>query len=293
MGTIHSISVVLCALNEEENIERVLFSLLGEPVDEIILVDGGSSDRTIELAHRVEPSVRVLEHPGEGLLRQRLWGIHAASGNLLLLLDADDDLEEGSVATAVEHLKSRSLDGSQFGFEIDRRSFWSRRWSEMLIVGSPEGHRLSMIGRPCLIRAVLFDGLRPETAPFGVVGAEDSYIRSAFLSGQPAPLFEAGPGRTVRRQPLRLSEIVQKAWVYGREDADQIRRFGVFGETLFHLLWRYPIVRGGRSLMRFGPATAMLCVTVGLLRAMSCAVNLAATWRDPEPGSPSPPRIGP
>ena len=271
------VSVVLCALNEESNIERVLRSLDSQPVDEVILVDGGSSDRTVELAQRAYPVVRVIGRPGEGLLRQRLWGIHEARGDLLLLLDADDELEEGSVTAAIEHLEDRQLDGSQFGFGIDRRSFWSRRWSEMLIVSSPEGHRLTMIGRPALVRASLLTGLEPGAAPFGVVGAEDSYIRSALLEQSVVPAFEAGPGRTVRRQPVRLSEIVQKSWNYGREDASQIRRFGRAKETFFHLLWRYPIIRGSRALLRYGPATAGVCVMVGLVRAASCSVHILTT----------------
>ena len=273
-----TVSVVLCALNEEANIERVLRSLASQPVEEVILVDGGSSDRTVELARHVYRDVRVLERPGEGLLRQRLWGIHEARGDLLLLLDADDELEEGSVAAAIEHLEDRRLDGSQFGFGIDRRSFWSRRWSEMLIVSSPEGRRLTMIGRPALVRASVFTDLLPDSAPFRVF-AEDSFIRSSLLDRGVIPLFEAGPGRTVRRQPVRLSEIAQKSWNYGREDASQIRRFGRFRETYFHLLWRYPVVRGSRALLRYGPATAAICVMVGLARAVSCCVHLvAARW---------------
>lgn len=277
-----SVSVVLCSLNEEANIERVLRSLESQPVDEVILVDGGSSDRTLELTHRVRPGIRVIERPGEGLLRQRLWGIHEARGDLLLLLDADDELEEGSVATAIEHLESRELDGSQFGFGIDPTTFWSRRWSEMLIVSSPEGHRLSMIGRPALIRASVFTDFPLDSAPFSVF-AEDSYMRSALLASGATPLFEAGPGRTIRRQPVRLSEILQKSWNYGREDASQIRRFGRFRETLFHLLWRYPVVRGSRALLRYGPATAGLCVMVGLVRATSCSVDLVVVRTASEP----------
>jgi hypothetical protein len=251
----------------------VLLSLRGQSDAEVVLVDGGSTDRTIELARKTCPDIRVLEHPSEGLLRQRLWGIQAARGDVLLLLDADDQLEAGSIAAALKHMEVGRLDGSQFGFVIDRRSFWSRRWTEMLIVSSPAGRRLPMLGRPALVRAVLFNHVDPGAAPVGVVGAEDSYIRSLLIQQGTEARFESGPGRTLRLQPVRFTEIVQKSWVYGRSDAEQVRTFGVLRETLFHLLWRYPVLRGGRALIRFGPAAAALCAVVGFVRAAGCLVS--------------------
>ena len=274
-----TVSVVLCALNEEANIERVLRSLESQPVEEVILVDGGSSDRTVELAHRVRPGVRVLERPGEGLLRQRLWGINEARGELLLLLDADDELEEGSVAAAIEHLESRGLDGSQFRFGIDPATFWSRRWSEMLNVSSPNGQRLTMVGRPALVRASLFVGLGPGSVPVRRTKGEDSFVWSLQREVGLSPIYEAGPGKTVRLQPTRFKDVVQKAWQYGVGDATKILRFGSPAETLFHLMWRYPVVRGARALLTYGPTTAILCVLVGLLRTASCMLCLMTKWR--------------
>ena len=275
-----TVSVVLCALNEEANIERVLRSLKSQPVDEVILVDGGSSDRTIELARHICRGVRVLERPREGLLRQRLWGIQEARGDLLLLLDADDKLEKGSVAAAIEHLQSRGLDGSQFGFGVDGRSFWSRRWSEMLSVSSPLGQPLRMIGRPALVRASLFAELNPEAAHIGGVKGEDSFIWELQRQLDLMPLYESGPGKSVRLQPQTLTEIVKKCLQYGVGDATRILHFGGAVETYFHLLWRYPIVRGTRAFFSYGPQTALLCGTVGLLRAVSCSLVLARRGGD-------------
>ena len=270
-----TVSVVLCALNEEANIERVLRSLASQPVDEVILVDGGSSDRTVEIARRVHPAVRVIERPEEGLLRQRLWGTYEARGDLLLLLDADDELEKGSVAAAIQHLEDRRLDGSQFGLGTDSRSFWSTRYSWMVMVGSPSNKRIPMIGRPALVRAELFQRCEPELAPVRTHPGEDAFIWAAQRDLGFQPYYESGPGQTVRLQPLTLAEIVRKSWAYGIGDADRLRRFRLARATYFHLLWRYPVLRGGRALFRHGPATAGLCATVGLVRAVSCTWALS------------------
>lgn len=273
------VSAVLCTLNEEANIERVLRSLESQPVHEVILVDGGSSDRTVELARHVHPGVRVVQRPAEGLLRQRLWGIQEARGGLLLLLDADDELERGSVAAAIEHLERRGLDGSQFGFGIDPATFWSRRWSEMLVVSSPDGQRLPMIGRPALLRASLFVDLQPELAPIRHLKGEDSFIWALQRQAGLNPIYEAGPGKTVRLQPMTCEDVVQKAWQYGVGDAMRVQRFGAFAETYFHLMVRYPIVRGARALMAYGPATTVLCFLVGLVRTVSCTFTLMTKKR--------------
>src|SRR6185369_15966555 len=58
------VSVVVPALNEAENLRHVLPRI--PDVFEIILVDGGSRDRTVEIAREILPAIRVLSQPGRG-----------------------------------------------------------------------------------------------------------------------------------------------------------------------------------------------------------------------------------
>lgn len=85
------LSIVIPALNEAENIPSTLRRLqpLRRRGHEIILVDGGSTDRTVELAAPLAD--RVLSGPrGRSLQMNR--GAAAASGDVLLFLHADTDL---------------------------------------------------------------------------------------------------------------------------------------------------------------------------------------------------------
>ena len=83
-------SVVIPALNEEENIARAINSALAAGADEVIVVDGGSRDRTREIARMRD--CRVLERP-RGRAMQQNAGAAAARGDVLLFLHADNWLE--------------------------------------------------------------------------------------------------------------------------------------------------------------------------------------------------------
>lgn len=85
------LSIIVPALNEEENIESSLVPLqpLRQKGVEIILVDGGSSDQTCELA---APYVDQLFHSERGRARQMNAGAALASGTYCLFLHADTKL---------------------------------------------------------------------------------------------------------------------------------------------------------------------------------------------------------
>src|SRR5208283_3947011 len=84
------VSVIIPTWNEENYLERCLMSLkrqsLKDPF-EVIVVDGGSSDRTLEIAHKFTQDVLVL--PGKPVGAARNIGASRATGNLLAFLDAD------------------------------------------------------------------------------------------------------------------------------------------------------------------------------------------------------------
>jgi rSAM/selenodomain-associated transferase 2/rSAM/selenodomain-associated transferase 1 len=82
------LSVIVPVLDEEKRIERQLNSLAATPgVDESIVVDGGSRDRTLERARGVA-GARVIEAP-RGRARQMNAGARSARGGILLFLHAD------------------------------------------------------------------------------------------------------------------------------------------------------------------------------------------------------------
>jgi len=84
------ISIIIPALNEATHITETLLRLLNIPDVEIIVADGGSTDRTAELAQAAGASVVVQCNPGRG--KQMNAGAALASGEVLLFLHADTQL---------------------------------------------------------------------------------------------------------------------------------------------------------------------------------------------------------
>jgi (heptosyl)LPS beta-1,4-glucosyltransferase len=83
-----TLSAVLIVKNEEEMIEDCLKSLFGW-VDEIVVLDSGSTDRTLELAKKWGAKVHVrIDWKGYGIQRQRAQ--QYATGDYILVIDADE-----------------------------------------------------------------------------------------------------------------------------------------------------------------------------------------------------------
>lgn len=82
------VTVLLCALNEEATIASVL-SRVPNWVDEVILVDGHSTDGTVDKARQVQPDIHVAYQPGKGKGEALRYGVGQAIGDIIVTLDAD------------------------------------------------------------------------------------------------------------------------------------------------------------------------------------------------------------
>lgn len=93
------VAVVVPCYNAEPTLAATLWSAIrqNEPVD-VVVVDDGSTDGSLALARTFEPLVRVISGPNEGVSAARNKGIEATSAEWIVFLDADDLLEEGTLA---------------------------------------------------------------------------------------------------------------------------------------------------------------------------------------------------
>jgi glycosyltransferase involved in cell wall biosynthesis len=87
------ISAVIPAYNCEAHIARAIDSVLNQthPADEIIIVDDGSSDDTVQAVRSYGDKVTLIQQENAGASAARNTGIEAATGNWIAFLDADDE----------------------------------------------------------------------------------------------------------------------------------------------------------------------------------------------------------
>ncbi|MFU8877196.1 MAG: O-antigen ligase family protein [Wenzhouxiangellaceae bacterium] len=83
----HSLSVIMICRDEADRIEAALRSVAGW-ADEIVVLDSGSTDGTVEICRRHTDKVEVTDWPGFGRQKQR--ALERASGDWVLSLDADE-----------------------------------------------------------------------------------------------------------------------------------------------------------------------------------------------------------
>lgn len=84
----HTISVIIPALNEAENLPHVL-PRIPTFVNEVILVDGYSTDDTIAVAQSLLPDIRIVMQKARGKGAALCSGFEAATGDIVVMLDAD------------------------------------------------------------------------------------------------------------------------------------------------------------------------------------------------------------
>ncbi len=116
-----SLSVVIITLNEEANLARTLGGVAW--TDEIVILDSGSTDRTREIAESFKAKFFV--EPWKGFAAQKNSALEKATGDWILSLDADEEVEP---ALAQEIRETLAADPAAAGFWIPRKNFFLGRW---------------------------------------------------------------------------------------------------------------------------------------------------------------------
>jgi glycosyltransferase involved in cell wall biosynthesis len=96
------ISIVVPALNEARNLELVLPEL--PEVHEVILVDGNSVDGTVAVAQRILPEIRLVQQTRKGKGNALACGFEAATGDIIVMFDADCSADPGEIPRFVAAL---------------------------------------------------------------------------------------------------------------------------------------------------------------------------------------------
>jgi glycosyltransferase involved in cell wall biosynthesis len=174
------ISIVIASYNQREYLCEAIESCLNQTVKplEIIVVDDGSTDGSLQIARGYEPYVKVVSQVNKGLASARNTGIMWATGDFVLPLDSDDILLENCIEKIESNIKDTNADiiaPSFKNFGLDNSE---------IILGNPTLEDFKSANRIGYCSAIKREALLAigGYSPRMIFGAEDYHLWFNLLS---------------------------------------------------------------------------------------------------------------
>lgn len=241
-----TVSVVVATRNAERTLRRCLESVRGQtyPDLEIVVVDNGSEDGTVAVAHELADVVLL---GGSERSAQRNAGARASSGDVVMFVDADMVLEPGVVRDAVDRLAPADARGVVVPERSFGDGFWSRckALEKQLALGDPAVEAARVFRRQDFIATEGYD----ET----LVACEDWDLADRIVPDGAPERTDASIWHDEGR--LRLGTTFSKKRYYGRwvsqwmRTAPEHRRRRSL-RAAWPRLWRHPFTAAGLVAMK-------------------------------------------
>ena len=243
------ISINICTYNEEQDISDCLDKAFANNPAEVIVIDGHSTDRTVEIAR--SKGAKVILAKKKGLSSQRQEGLENSTQPFIAIIDGDDHLEPDFLLTLYREIEEYNYD-ALLGREVayEPKTYWEKAMGSTNygITYTDKPVDTNMVGRPSLYRAEAIKHCGFDSF-FDGVGDEDTDLSmrmeiAGFRQG-------IGTGLTKRQQTPDFKGIVKKFVKYGKGDAQIIYKYPhKVGRIMFHLAIRYPFIRGFSAIKR-------------------------------------------
>lgn len=291
------VSVVIPAYNEGRVIARTVRSVLQQayPQFELIVVDDGSSDDTADVARAAvdDPRVRVIRQPNGGKAAALNHGMTIASGDVIVVIDADTLLAPDAIRHLVRPLADQRVGAVAGNAKVGNRVNLVTRWQAVEYVTSQNLDRRAFVMLNCITvvpgaigawrRSAVLDagGFRTDTL------AEDQDLTLTLLrrghrvalADQAVALTEAPETfEALLKQRFRWSfGTLQCAWKHraalGRRHTGALGVVGLPNIWLFQLL--FPLLAPA--------ADVALLATLGRFLMESPVLGAHAAWAHAEP----------
>ena len=129
------LSLCIAVFNEEKNIHYPLDSTY-DLADEVVIIDGASTDKTVEVAESYGPKVRVIHAKYEKMFhKNKQKAIEAAKGEWILQLDADESLSD-ELKLEIKKIINNNLESRIKNSESNKKILNSKFNSELYIHNS-------------------------------------------------------------------------------------------------------------------------------------------------------------
>jgi glycosyltransferase involved in cell wall biosynthesis len=258
------LSVIINTLNEEKNISSCIESIIKQNPYEIILIDGSSNDKTVDIAKKYNVKVIVVDR--KGLAYQRKIGVENCSQKFIALIDADHRPDPGSLKEMIDQLIITGFDGIEaFIYSVNNRGFWDWSMEQNFILSHNIVRETDMIGAPCIYKAEVLK--LNQFDPFFTVSDDTDLSYRLIKKG-----FRLGICSAIIRQEHRteFKTVVKKLIWYGKGDAQFVYKHP---ERLFHMLkhhyYNYPIKKSFYAIKKLKFQVVPFFIMCGLIRNFS------------------------
>lgn len=241
------LSVVVCVRNEEKRLRECLESVFANNPDEVIVVDGDSTDGTLDIARQFS-GVRIIESRNSSLTRDRQKGLDAARNELVAMVDADHRLKVGDLDSLLKDMREFNFDIVQSGLvSHENHGFWDAAEEASWELTQNVPGRRNMVGTaPAIYNKRVFKYARFDDHITATIDDTDfAYRLSKF------PELRFGVGHTKIRQYhfSGFKTYVKKFQWYGKGDGEFCRKHPErMPSMIFHLLVRYPVIHSWKAI---------------------------------------------
>lgn len=238
------VSVQICTLNEEANIGDCLASVAANNPEEILVIDGGSGDRTVAIAESF--GARVLAPGRLGLGPSRQLGFMSTHSKFTAFVDADDRIGPTWLTEMISELEAGRYAALQSQLRaVQTGSWWTSGWNQYFIESVRPAADTTMVGRP----AVFVTSFLQEEAAALTSLDEDTHLSRRFeLRG-----LRQGIGHAVayRHVEQTWAENSKKWQSYGRGYRGFVAEHPERRNAILkHMLVTVPLTRSIRPVLR-------------------------------------------
>ncbi len=235
MNKFKSLSIIIPTFNEEKNIGKCLKSILAQSYSkfEVIVVDDGSTDKTVDILGQFKVKLLKQKHHGPG--KARNLGAKESNGEILVFIDADMTFDQEFLSELVKPINDGTYKGtfSKEEYISNWDNVWSRCWNfnqdwpkQKMI---PDDYPDEGIDFRAILKSE-FD----KIGGFSDVGYTDTWSLAEKLGYKPHSVRGA---KYFHSNPDNLSEVfIQSKWSAKRD-----YKFGFFGKLIALLRTSLPV----------------------------------------------------
>jgi glycosyltransferase involved in cell wall biosynthesis len=271
------VTAVVISLNGEDNIYQCLSSLVSLNLYKILLIDGGSSDNTIQIAKEFK-NVEVRSIAKTGLSHSRQYGVDLVTTQYVLLADVDNILDKDCLNLMKPYLKENNFVGVAAGkFSAQKDNLFASFQEWMNNFGVNLLGEKMVIGTPALFSTQILKEVRYDTK---IKMGDDTQL--CYKLSKEGHKVGTSNAKCYEVMESTLEGFSKKAFLYGKADGEFFksnpsRRLNIGT----HALRNYFLKMSLRALLRFQFRFLILSMIYGALRFFGLLSQIMKFYKKP------------